>query len=77
MHVFSIFPTNHMVSAIKRQIFPKIFMRGSKKVSAIANVHYQNVRYIEVFLWKSDRDSAGSLKPCPLLPGPRYIACTL
>ena len=37
-----------------------------KKMSAITNVRYKSVRYIEVFLWELDRDSAGSLKRCPL-----------
>ena len=41
------------------------------------NVRYKNVRYIEGFLWEFDRDSAGSLKKCPLLPGVHYIACPL
>ena len=50
MHVFALFPTNHRVSAIKRPILPKIFTRCSKKVSAIANVRYKSVRYIEDFL---------------------------
>ena len=62
----------HRVSAIKRHILAKIFTRCSKKMSAIANV-----RYIEVFPWKFDRDSAGSLKKCPLLPDVRYIAYPL
>ena len=35
------------------------------------------VCYIEAFLREFDRDSAGSLKKCPLLPGVRYIACPL
>ena len=38
------------------------------------SVRYEGVRFIEVFLSEFDRDSAGSLKKCPLLPGVRYIA---
>ena len=62
MHVFALFPTNHRVSAIKRQILPKIFTRCSKKVSAIANVRYKSVHYIEIFVWEFDRDSASPIK---------------
>ena len=62
MHVFALFPTNHRVSAIKKQILPKIFTRCSKKVSAIANVRYKSVHYIEVFVWEFDRDSASPIK---------------
>ena len=49
----------------------------SEKVSAIIDVRYKSVHYIEVFLWEFDSDLAGSLKKCPLLPGARYIACPL
>ena len=35
MHVFSVFPANHKVSAIKKYILPKLFTRFLKKVSAI------------------------------------------
>ena len=77
VHVFSIFLTNHRVSAVKRYILPKMFTRCSKKVSAITDVRYKSVRYIEVFLEQFDHDSTGSLKTCPLLPGVRYIACPL
>ena len=45
---------------------------GAQKVSPITNV-----RYIEAFLGGFDRDSACSLKKCPLLPGVPYIACPL
>ena len=45
---------------------------GAQKMSAISNVFYESVRYIEVFLWGFDRDSTNSLKKCPLLPGVRY-----
>ena len=43
-------------------------------MSAITNIRYKSVCYIEVFLWEFDRDSVGSLKKCPLLPGVRYKA---
>ena len=56
-----------LVSAIKRYILSKMFTRCWKKVSAITNVHYKSVLYIEVFLWEFDRDT--------LLPDVRYIAC--
>ena len=49
----------------------------SKKVSAIIDVRYKSVDYIEVFLWEIDLDLAGSFKKGPLLPGVRYIACPL
>ena len=48
-----------------------------KKVPAIAIASYKSVRYIELFLWEFNLDSAGSLKKCPLLPGVRYIAWLL
>ena len=69
MHVFSFFPTNQIVSAV--------FTWCSKEVSAITNVCYKSVRYIDVFLGVFDRDSTGSLKKCTLLPGVRYITCPL
>ena len=50
-----------------------MFTRGLKKVSAITNVLYKSVRYIGIFLWEFDRDSVGSWKKYPLLPGVRYI----
>ena len=62
MHVFTFFPIDHMVSAIKRYIFPKMFTPCLKKMSATTNFHYKSVRYIEVFLWELDCDSAGSVK---------------
>ena len=49
-----------------------MFTRRSKKLSAITNVCYKSVRYLEVFLWELDRDSADSSKKvstitrCPL-----------
>ena len=46
-----------------------MFTRCWKKVSAITNVHYKSLLYIEVFLWEFDRDM--------LLPDVRYIACPL
>ena len=48
-----------------------------KKVSALTNVRYKSVRYIEVFPWEFDRDSVNFLKKCPLLAGVRYIAFPL
>ena len=62
------------MSAIKRQILPKILTLCSKKVSALANKCYKSVHYIEFFPWDFDCDSAGSLKKCPLLLGVGYIA---
>ena len=50
----------------------KFYLKCS--TSAKKSVRYKSVRYIEVFLWEFDRDSVGSLKKCPLLPGVRYKA---
>ena len=66
MHVFSFSPTNQIMSTIRRKTLPKMFTRCSKDVSVITNIRYKSVRYKEVFLWEFDRDSAGSLKRCPL-----------
>ena len=66
MHVFSFSPTNQIMSTIKMKILPKMFTRCSKDVSVIKNICYKSVRYKEVFLWEFYRDSAGSLKRCPL-----------
>ena len=52
-------------------------MLCSKKVSALGNKCYKSVRYVEVFLWEFDCDSAGSLKKFPLLLGVGYIAYPL
>ena len=61
---------------LRRKFYPK-YSRDAQKVSAVTNVRYKRVRYIEVLLWEVDHDSEGSLKNCPLLPGVRYIACPL
>ena len=52
-------------------------MQCQKFVSAIAIVLYKRVRYIGMFLWDFDHESAGSAKKCPLLQGVRCIASTL
>ena len=50
MDVFSFPLNNQRVSAIKSKILPKTITRCSKEVSAITNVLYKSVCYIEVFL---------------------------
>ena len=54
-----------------------MFTWCSKKLSTTTNVRYKSARSIDVFLWESDRDSAGSLNKFPLLPGVGYIASLL
>ena len=46
-------------------------------LNAIKNVRNKYVHNVENFLWDFERDSAGALQKCPLLPGIRYIACLL
>ena len=65
--IFYFLSQSYIDYPLLRGIFWSKYSRGAEK----------NVRYIEVFPWKFDRDSAGSLKKCPLLPDVRYIAYPL
>ena len=70
MHVF--FFANESLGVRYKQVnFPQNVHTVLKKMSAIS------VCYIEIFLREFDRDSASSLKTCPLLPGVRYITCPI
>ena len=70
--IFYFLNQSYIEYPLLRGIFWPKYSRGAQK-----NVRYNYVRYIEVFPWKFDRDSAGSLKKCPLLPDVRYIAYPL
>ena len=56
-------------SLLRGKFHPKYLCGAQKKVSVKA---LYSIHYIEDFLWEFDRDPAGSLKKCPLLPGVHY-----
>ena len=73
-----IFPHNkYGVSAIKGWTWLELFKQSQKVVSAITIFHYNSARYIGLFPWDFDCDSAGFTKMFLLLQDLHYAASPL